>query len=189
MNIISGVARNLPLVTPPDMGIRPTVGRAREALFASLGSFAGSGVLDLCAGSGALALEAASRGAAWAAMVENDPAHGNCIRENCRRTAAAGCPAKMVILEFDVLSFPRYLGELPGRPDIVFADPPYKISARLFHELLSRRGFTDFVRGARLIWEVPDTPGAMGEFLGGPEAVSVKFRRFGGTVFLMGEIR
>ena len=62
MNIIAGAARNLELLSPPDMEIRPTTGRARKALFDSLGPLDGLGVLDLCAGSGAAALEAASRG-------------------------------------------------------------------------------------------------------------------------------
>ena len=65
MRIIAGIARNIELAAPPGIGVRPTAVRARKALFDSIGSrLAGSVVLDLCAGSGALALEAASRGAA-----------------------------------------------------------------------------------------------------------------------------
>ena len=67
MNIIAGSARNLILADLPDQEVRPTAIRSRKALFDSLGAMEGLGVLDLCSGSGAIALEAASRGAAWAA--------------------------------------------------------------------------------------------------------------------------
>ena len=65
MQIIAGKARSLELSAPPGIGVRPTAGRSRKALFDSIGgALAGSCVLDLFSGSGALALEAASRGAA-----------------------------------------------------------------------------------------------------------------------------
>ena len=118
MNIISGTARNLELADLPDSAVRPTAVRARKALFDSIGIFAGKTVLDLISGSGALALEAASRGAAAVIMVENDPAHVDCIRENCRRVTAAGAAAEKLILEFDALFPERYLAKISDRPDI-----------------------------------------------------------------------
>jgi 16S rRNA (guanine966-N2)-methyltransferase len=167
MNIISGTARNLILSELPDDGIRPTAVRARKALFDSLGDFTGLGVLDLCSGSGALALESASRGAAWCAMVEKDPAHLNCIRENCRRIAMTGITAKLLIMEFDIFNFNRYLQQLPAKPDIIFADPPYNLSAEFFRKLTGSMSFAENFDGAKLIWEIPDTPGAMGGFING----------------------
>ena len=189
MNIIAGKARNVPLTDLPDSNVRPTSGRARKALFDSLGDFSGRGVLDLCSGSGALALEAASRGAAWVAMVEKDPAHISCIRENCRRISAAGCDTKMIILEFDVLNFKRFAGNLPQKPEVIFADPPYAVSGDIFHTLGNDREFTAFCKGAELIWEIPDTPGAMGNFINSPALENPGFRRFGSTVFLRGIIK
>lgn len=188
MNIISGIARNTALAPMQGDEVRPTAGRAREALFASLGDLNGAGVLDLCSGSGALALEAASRGAAWAVMVEKNPAHLTVIRENCRRVSAAGCRCTLIPVEADILDCPRYLPQLPGTPDVIFADPPYAVSAELAAGVLGKEAFTAALRGAKLIWEVPDTPGAAGDFLRLPGVVQGKFRKFGGTLFLLGVI-
>ena len=82
MNIIAGNARGVELIVTDDMGVRPTSARARKALFDSLGDLSGVHILDLFAGSGALALEAASRGAASIAMLEISPAHITAINEN-----------------------------------------------------------------------------------------------------------
>lgn len=189
MNIIAGSARNLLLAGLPDSEVRPTAIRARKALFDSLGSFDGLGVLDLCSGSGALALESLSRGAAWGAMVEKNPAHIECIKENCRRVNAAGCQGEMLILEFDILNFSRYSYQLPGVPDLIFADPPYAFSAEIFQTLMQNQDFLSFCKGAKLIWEIPDTPGAMGGFINIPALKDPQFRRFGGTIFLSGTIQ
>ena len=70
MNIIAGIARGVELSVPDTMQVRPTSGRARKALFDSLGDFSGLHILDLFSGSGALALESASRGAAAITMLE-----------------------------------------------------------------------------------------------------------------------
>lgn len=189
MNIIAGSARNLILASPPDAEVRPTAGRARKALFDSIGDVNGAGILDLCAGSGALALEAASRGAKWVVMVEKDAGHIQCIRENCRKVAAAGCTAQMLIFEFDILHFPRYSNQLPGVPDIIFADPPYAISAELFQQIMANRDFTAFCSGRRLFWEIPDFPGAAGKFIQTDALTNQQLRKFGSTLFLQGIIK
>jgi 16S rRNA (guanine966-N2)-methyltransferase len=189
MNIIAGCARNLQLASPPDYEVRPTAGRARKALFDSLGDIAGKGVMDLCSGSGALALEAASRGAAWCAMVEKSPGHISCIRENCRRVTAAGASANLIIMEFDICHFERYCTRLPGVPDIIFADPPYDISAELFQKMMNDEKFISFCSQSTIIWEIPDAPGAMGGFINAPALEKMQFRRFGSTIFLQGKIK
>lgn len=189
MNIISGTARNLELADLPDSAVRPTAVRARKALFDSIGIFSGLTVLDIFSGSGALALEAASRGADTVIMVENDPAHVDCIRENCRRVTAAGAETEMLILEFDALFPERYQGKIPRQPDIVFADPPYAESGKFFRRLLGSKSFLTMLNGSRLIWEIPDTPGALGEFMEHPALDNVSLRRFGGTIFLLGTIK
>ena len=189
MNIISGTARNLLLTDLPGQEVRPTAGRARKALFDSLGDLTGTGILDLCSGSGAIALEAASRGAAWAVMVEKSPEHSECIRENCRRVTAAGCNAELIEVNADICDFARYAYQLPGPVDLIFADPPYAISGELFRKMASNRKFLDTCRGAKILWEIPDFPGAMGEFIPADHLDKVQFRRFGGTIFLSGTIK
>ena len=189
MNIISGTARNLALAGLPDCGIRPTSVRARKALFDSLGSFADLTVLDLFSGSGALALESASRGAAKIFMVEKDPDHIACIRENCRRVAASGAQSEMTVMEFDVLHTGRYLAGLKDKIDIVFADPPYAESGKFFRTLMADPDFRRFLQGSLLVWEIPDTPGAMADFMNCENLENNSFRRFGGTFFLLGRIK
>ena len=85
MNIVAGKARGVELVVPEGIPVRPTATRVRKALFDSLGDMTGMRVVDLCAGSGALALEALSRGAAAAVMVELNAEHIRYIEENIRR--------------------------------------------------------------------------------------------------------
>lgn len=189
MNIIAGTARNLALAEIPDNGVRPTSVRARKALFDSLGSFAGATVLDLFSGSGALALESASRGAAKIFMVESDPAHIACIRENCRRVASTGTAAEMIIMEFNVLHTSGYLSKLDPAPDIIFADPPYAGSGNFFRTLMNDKKFCSSLRCSRIVWEIPDTPGAMAEFMDCEALQESSFRRFGGTLFLLGTIK
>ena len=85
MQIIAGCARGMELETPPGLGVRPTAVRARKALFDSLGEWRGRRVLDLFAGSGALGLEAASRGAALLVAVEQENLHFRVLTRNFDR--------------------------------------------------------------------------------------------------------
>lgn len=189
MNIISGISRNLELSVIPDDGVRPTSIRARKALFDSLGDFSKAVVLDLFSGSGALALESASRGAELVMMVEHDPKHVACIQENCRRVKNTGYTGEMLILEYDVMSVGSYIRRLPEKPDIIFADPPYAGSAEFFAGLMKNSDFTKFFSGSRLVWEIPDTPGALGKFMNFPEIADAEFRRYGSTIFLLGYVK
>jgi 16S rRNA (guanine966-N2)-methyltransferase len=114
MRIVAGAAKGRRLVAPKGDDVRPTADRAKEALFASLQPLlAGARVLDLFAGSGALGLEALSRGAAGVTFVERDRAALQAIATN---TEVVARPVA------------RALGEdLPGSPfDLVLADPPYR---------------------------------------------------------------
>jgi 16S rRNA (guanine966-N2)-methyltransferase len=121
--IISGSARGRRLAVPPS-GVRPTGDRAREGLFNSLGSLLdlpGARVLDLYAGSGALGLEALSRGAAEAVLVENGPTALRVLRAN---VAAVGLPGARVVAG----SVPSVVaGAAFGAFDLVLADPPYAV--------------------------------------------------------------
>ncbi len=110
----------------PPSGVRPTGDRAREGLFNSLGSLLdldGAAVLDLYAGSGALGLEALSRGAAQAVLVENGPRVLPVLRAN---VTAVGLPGARVVAG----SVPTVVaGAPPARFDLVLADPPYAVPA------------------------------------------------------------
>ena len=121
MRIIAGVWRGRPLEAPPGQGTRPTADRVRETLFSMLtsrvGSFEDLRVADLFAGSGALGLEALSRGAAFATFVEKDSAAAAAIRCNAERLGAG---ERIRILGGSALALPV------SEPfDLVFADPPY----------------------------------------------------------------
>ena len=184
MNIISGTARNLVLAELPDNGIRPTAIRARKALFDSLGDFAGCGVLDLCAGSGALALEAASRGARRVVMVEKHPQHCKIIQSNIRLAEKTGIPGEIALIQSDILACCNYERDLLSS-DYIFADPPYAVSAELLGKLLHDPLFLSALsNGSRVIWELPDMPGSAGDFLlATPDAENWQLRKLGGSTF------
>ncbi len=110
---------------PKDARVRPTADRVREAWMSILGAeLAGARVLDLFAGSGALGLEALSRGAASATFVELNPASLEALRANI---AALGVGDRVQVHRGDAL---RFAGALEsGAFDIAFADPPYSTDA------------------------------------------------------------
>ncbi len=102
---------------------RPLADRVKQAVFGSLESLLpGSAVLDLCAGTGAAAIEALSRGAARAVLVERDPAAVAVIRENLRRT---GLAAAATVVCRDVLVALRDPALATDRFDLAIVDPPY----------------------------------------------------------------
>jgi 16S rRNA (guanine966-N2)-methyltransferase len=135
MRITGGTHRSRTVVAPHGQSTRPTSDRVREALFsilgASFGELEGARVLDLFAGSGALAFEALSRGAAHATLVEKDRSALRAIRENA---AALGMsPRVRVVAEPVERACQAGLAGLasPARDlgafDVVFADPPYAV--------------------------------------------------------------
>lgn len=120
MRIISGSARGLKLLTPDGLFTRPTADRVKEALFSSLSDrIPSSLVLDAFAGSGALGIEALSRGARRAVMTEKDPTAFSLCRENLKRSRLSDCGE--VILTDALL----YLDKTAELFDIIFLDPPY----------------------------------------------------------------
>lgn len=114
--IVAGVARGRRLAVPPS-GTRPTSDRAREGLFSSLGDVEGLRFLDLYAGSGAVGLEALSRGASYVLLVEKDPRAVAVLRRN---VSAVGLPGA------EVRAAPVGSVDETGF-DVVFADPPYDV--------------------------------------------------------------
>src|SRR6266545_1373361 len=124
LRVIAGTAGGLPLVAPKGGAARPTTDRVKESVFAALGPdrLVDASVLDLYAGSGALAIEALSRGAARAVLVDRDRAAVTAIRRNLATTRLRG-QARMQ--GSTVATF--LAGKPPAeRPfDLVFLDPPY----------------------------------------------------------------
>jgi 16S rRNA (guanine966-N2)-methyltransferase len=123
--IIAGTAGGRRLATPPGSGTRPTSDRVREAIFSQLdhaGVLHGARVLDLYAGSGALGLEALSRGAAYACLVESARPVASVVSRNARDLGFADVEVVCSRVE-------RYVsGSPPASPfDVVFLDPPYDV--------------------------------------------------------------
>ena len=135
--IVAGAARGRRLAVPPGESTRPTSDRAREALFSSLGSliraWAGRRVLDLYAGSGAVGLEALSRGAAGVVLVESDAKAARTITANAASVGLPGAEVRRTTAELAV----RSLAAAGGPPfDVVFADPPYDLGDDRLGEVL-----------------------------------------------------
>ena len=125
MRIIAGEFRGRALEAPPDRRARPTADRVREAWFSILGAeLAGATVLDLFAGSGALGLEALSRGASRVDFVEVSKTSLVALRANI---AALDVEARVRVHRADALAFAQRLADRAY--DIAFADPPYRTSA------------------------------------------------------------
>ena len=126
--VIAGEAGGRRLAVPDGRGTRPTSDRAREGLFATIvsltGSLDGARVLDLYAGSGAVGLEALSRGAEHVLLVESGPRAARVIRDNIEAIGLAGAEVVTDRVE-------RVLARGPDnrrRYDVVFADPPYALA-------------------------------------------------------------
>jgi 16S rRNA (guanine966-N2)-methyltransferase len=128
--------------------VRPTADRVREALFAMLGDVSGAHVLDLFCGTGALGIEALSRGAAEATFVDLDP---DLARTNVEEL---GLAERVRVIGSDALEF---CATDPGRYDLVLCDPPYRLAAALGPEL-DRALPARLAAGARVI--VESSPGA-----------------------------
>ena len=128
MRVVAGSARGRPLVAPPGVRTRPTSDRVREAVFNALwsrGVLDGAVAVDLFAGSGALGVEALSRGAAHVTFVDDDRAALEAVRRNLE-TCGVADRADVVALRAE-----RWLAGLaPGtRFDLAFCDPPYAYEA------------------------------------------------------------
>ena len=128
MRIIAGTAKGRPLLGPKNAEkIRPTSDRVKETLFNVLGQwFEAQAVLDLFAGTGALAFEALSRGASRAVLVEIDREALALCRSNA---AALGFSAQTEIFAQPVTRALEQLGKRGSPFDLIFADPPYALEA------------------------------------------------------------
>ncbi|MBB5894067.1 16S rRNA (guanine(966)-N(2))-methyltransferase RsmD [Kutzneria kofuensis] len=130
--IVAGAAGGRRLEVPPS-GTRPTSDRVREALFSALEAAVdldGARVLDLYAGSGALGLEALSRGATKATFVESDRRAADILRRNTKALGLPGADVRHGTVQ-------SVLATTPGdRYDVIFVDPPYALGERELGEVL-----------------------------------------------------
>jgi 16S rRNA (guanine966-N2)-methyltransferase len=141
---VAGALGGRRLAAPPGgTDVRPTADRVREALFSILGEVGELTALDLFCGTGALGIEAVSRGAKGAVLVDTDP---GIARQNVEALEIAG---RCEIVRDDAL---RFLARSTDRFDLIFCDPPYRLADRLEGELdslISPR----LAKGGRLIVE------------------------------------
>jgi pantetheine-phosphate adenylyltransferase/16S rRNA (guanine(966)-N(2))-methyltransferase RsmD len=171
MRIIAGTARGTRLAPVP-RGVRPTSDRVRESVFNALGQFfEGGDILDLYAGTGALGMEALSRGCERAVFVERDVRAIAAIKDNLKR---AGFEDRAEVVRGDVAwVLDRLLTD--GRVfNLIFADPPYRIANTEVEALLARLGAL-LEPGGRVVVESGEAPAGG---TGGEKGVT---RRYGGT--------
>jgi 16S rRNA (guanine966-N2)-methyltransferase len=133
--IVAGDARGRRLAVPPGRAVRPTSDRAREGLFSTvvaiLGDLSGRRMLDLFAGSGAVGLEALSRGAGHVLLVEADEQAARAIRDNIAAVAMPGAQLRRGRAQRLAAGPPT------GGPfDLIFADPPYELPDGALRDLL-----------------------------------------------------
>jgi pantetheine-phosphate adenylyltransferase/16S rRNA (guanine(966)-N(2))-methyltransferase RsmD len=171
LRVIAGTAGGVRLAPVPE-GVRPTGDRVREAVFNSLGQFFDGGdILDLYAGTGALGIEALSRGCEGAVFVEKDRAARNTIAQNLRRT---GFEDRAEVVAGEVGRAVERMAGRGRRFDLIFADPPYRILRSEVGGILGRLG--ELLRpGGRVVIEGGEAP---------PEDVFGRkgaTRRYGGT--------
>jgi 16S rRNA (guanine(966)-N(2))-methyltransferase RsmD len=180
--IVAGELGGRRLVVPAGRATRPTSDRVREALFNSLGSMlelTGARVADLYAGSGAIGLEALSRGCAHALFVESDPRAVAALRRNVAELGVDGA-ARLCTAGVE-----RVLSEPAAEPyDLVFLDPPYALADERLAAVL-----TDLVNGgwltadAVVVVERATRSGELGWVAG---IAAVRARRYGETTLWYG---
>lgn len=125
MRIISGSAKGRRLKSVPGTGTRPTADKVKEAVFSMIGPyFDGGTVLDLFAGTGALGIEALSRGMEKGVFIDRDPASVRTVRENL---ASAALSDKAEVYRSDAQKAVKLLARRQLSFDLVFLDPPYRM--------------------------------------------------------------
>lgn len=187
MEILGGSAKGMILKAPAGREVRPTSVRSRRALFDMLGNLSGRSFCDLFAGSGAIGIEAASRGASHVVFVEKSPQALASVRENVRHAEKLCADTSFQILSGILPGCcPRLTSAAPA-PDLIFADPPYAESAELLDGILRNCDFEKWASRACLIWELPDHRTQLKIF---PENWALKkIRELGSSRFLMMERR
>lgn len=144
MRVIAGTARSVPLRTRDGLDTRPTADRVKEAMFNIIQfEIEGRGVLDLFGGSGQLAIEALSRGAKEAVIVDRDREAIRIIRENLRRTGLAD---RASTVQADYMD---YLHSCKKQFEIIFLDPPY--AEKFLENAIKRISEIDILKSGGII--------------------------------------
>ncbi|MFJ4685695.1 16S rRNA (guanine(966)-N(2))-methyltransferase RsmD [Streptomyces sp. NPDC088789] len=181
--VIAGAAGGRRLAVPPGTGTRPTSDRAREGLLSTWqslqgGPLDGERVLDLYAGSGAVGLEALSRGASHTLLVEADARAARTIRENVRALALPGAEVRTGKAE-------QIIRSAPAEPyDIVFLDPPYVVTDHDLREILLTLRAEGWLARDALVTVERSTRGGDFRWPDGFEAL--RARRYGEGTFWYG---
>ncbi|MFF4762132.1 16S rRNA (guanine(966)-N(2))-methyltransferase RsmD [Streptomyces sp. NPDC001292] len=182
--VIAGRAGGRRLAVPPGSGTRPTSDRAREGLFSTWqsllgGPLDGERVLDLYAGSGAVGLEALSRGAGHTLLVEADARAVRTVRENVKALGLPGADVRAGKAEQIVHTPP------PAEPyDIVFLDPPYAVSDDDLREILLTLRTQGWLAEDAIVTVERSTRG--GEFTWPRGFAAIRARRYGEGTFWYG---
>ncbi|MFF2548271.1 16S rRNA (guanine(966)-N(2))-methyltransferase RsmD [Kitasatospora sp. NPDC058063] len=179
--VIAGAAGGRRLAVPPGRGTRPTSDKAREAMFSTLealrGTLQGIRMLDLFGGSGAVGLEALSRGAEHVLLVEADGQAARVIRENVRTIGLPGAEVRAARAEKVIAGPP------PQSPyDLVFLDPPYVVTDEEVREMLITLLAGGWLADDALVTVERSTRGGGFDWPGGFE--ELRSRRYGeGTLW------
>ncbi|MDG9714081.1 MULTISPECIES: 16S rRNA (guanine(966)-N(2))-methyltransferase RsmD [Streptomyces] len=182
--VIAGTAGGRRLAVPPGTGTRPTSDRAREGLFSTWqsllgGPLEGERVLDLYAGSGAVGLEALSRGAGHALLVEADARAARTVRDNVKSLGLPGAEVRSGKAEQIIRTTP------PGDPyDLVFLDPPYAVTDDDLREILLTLRSEGWLGEEALVTVERSTRG--GEFRWPEGFEALRARRYGEGTFWYG---
>ncbi|MEU6472262.1 16S rRNA (guanine(966)-N(2))-methyltransferase RsmD [Streptomyces massasporeus] len=182
--VIAGTAGGRRLAVPPGTGTRPTSDRAREGLFSTWqsllgGPLDGERVLDLYAGSGAVGLEALSRGAGHTLLVEADAKAVRTVRENVKNLGLPGADVRSGKAEQIIRTTP------PGDPyDLVFLDPPYAVTDDDLREILLTLRTEGWLAEEALVTVERSTRG--GEFRWPEGFEPLRARRYGEGTFWYG---
>ncbi|GAA1434130.1 16S rRNA (guanine(966)-N(2))-methyltransferase RsmD [Streptomyces thermospinosisporus] len=181
--VIAGAAGGRRIAVPPGTGTRPTSDRAREGLFSTWqsllgGPLDGERVLDLYAGSGAVGLEALSRGAGHVLLVEADTRAARVVRENAKSLGLPGAEVRHGKAE-QIIKTP------PAQPyDVVFLDPPYAVTDDDLREILLTLRSEGWLHKQALVTVERSTRG--GEFAWPPGFDAIRSRRYGEGTFWYG---
>lgn len=132
LRVTGGELRGRKLVTPEGGSVRPTASRVREALFSMIGPIGGARVLDLCCGCGSLGIEAISRGAESAVLVDDSAVATGAARTNVE---TFGISDRVTVLDLDVVRAVRRLVDDGQRFDLVLIDAPYSKAPALVDRL------------------------------------------------------
>lgn len=182
--VIAGRAGGRRLAVPPGNGTRPTSDRAREGLFSTWqsllgGPLDGERVLDLYAGSGAVGLEALSRGAGHVLLVEADARAARTVRENVRALGLPGAEVRAGKAEQTIRTAPP-----PDPYDLVFLDPPYAVADDALREILLTLRTGGWLAPDALVTVERGTRG--GEFRWPDGFDALRSRRYGEGTFWYG---